>query len=374
MYSTPLIVKDILKSLCSADTYGLSEGENFLRKWVFLFVLYLIWFPAGSTQANDITMANISLNTANGGTPDLTEINISWNNTWRHPFSAGINSWDADRVDMPFAQRSNTSVSAAECGELPHLYTVKSGDMLSKIGNEFGSALFWEAIYIANADLIDNPDLIYVGQQLEIPRNIADLSESDKPVFDVVDDPFCDITDLPLHAVDTTRIYLYDIEELRSRSQKIAEQTETDDTEEETEDAELETFRQAFESVAGNSEENRNGTTRRQEEAQQQSERQIMMEIDGMILDETRSKVGRDFYDVFYSNWQSPPDAYNFSISISEQPSPSLGTIIYVEVNEDETFRMRLQPRYDFIQQAGQYAVRQTYSYLQNNDYQLQIY
>lgn len=281
-------------------------------------------------------------------------------------------------VDAPFAQRSITSddpsVSKAECSEFPHLYTVNSGDMLSKIGNTFGSTLFWEAIYIANADLIDNPDLIYVGQQLEIPWDIANLSESDKHVFDVVDDPFCDTAGLPLHAIDTTRIYLYDIEELRSRTQNFADRSETGDAEEEPDDAELEAFRKAFDFVARSSEENQSGITRRQEEAQQQSERQIMMEIDGMVLDETRSKVGRDFYDVFYSNWQSPPDAYNFSISISEQPSPSLGTIIYVEVNDSETFRMRLQPRYDFIQQAGQYAVRQTYSYLQNNDHQLEIY
>lgn len=278
-------------------------------------------------------------------------------------------------VDTTFAQSTTTPIDASlsedECGDYSRIYTVKRGDMLVKIGNAFGSTLFWEAIYITNADLIDNPDLIYVGQQFEIPGEIATLSKSGKQMFDVLDNPFCDTANLPVYAIDTTWIYLYDIEELRERSQTIADRAEA---EEDADDADLEAFRKAFESVAGNSAETRDSLNRRQEEVQQQSERQIMMEIDGMVLDETRSKVGRDFYDVFYTNWQSPPDASNFSISISEQPSPSLGTIIYVEVNDSETFRMRLQPRYDFIQQAGQYAVRQTYSYLQNNDHQLQIY
>jgi len=281
-------------------------------------------------------------------------------------------------VETPVAQNSEDHLSSGnQCGEENiHTYTVKPGDSLVDIGGRFGSTLFWEAIYVANADLIDKPELIYVGQQFEIPRKIALLDDQDR-LYSVLDDPFCETADLPLHAVDTTQTYLYDLEELkRMVAESLPEDAEQEDSGSgEESSGQLQAFREAFEAV---SESNENSTadvqTRKQEEEQRQGEQQLMMELDGMIHDETRSKVGRDFYDVFYSNWQSPPEAYNFSISISEQPSPSLGTIIYVEVNDDETFRMRLQPRYDFIQQAGEYAVRQTYNHLQNNDYQMQIY
>ena len=48
-------------------------------------------------------------------------------------------------------------------------YTVKSGDSLSKIGQHHGIA--WREIYEANKDVIgDNPDKIFPGQKLRIPR------------------------------------------------------------------------------------------------------------------------------------------------------------------------------------------------------------
>lgn len=262
------------------------------------------------------------------------------------------------------------------CDEPLRTYTVQPEDKLSEIGNRYGSALFWEAIYIANADLIDNPNTIYAGQQFEIPHRIYSFNESDTSLDSVLDQPFCNTDTLPVTSVDAIWLDLYSMDELQNTMKNTVVTSDDTDLPEKPEEDEdmIAAFREAFEAVVSQPDSGEENNRSLKEDEQKESERQLMIEIDGMIHDETRSKVGRDFYDVFYTNWQSPPDAYNFSISISEQPSPSLGTIIYVEVNDSETFRMRLQPRYDFIQQAGQYAVRQTYSYLQNNDHQLQIY
>ena len=50
-------------------------------------------------------------------------------------------------------------------------YVVVKGDSLSKIAaREYGDANKWRTIYEANTDLIKNPDLIYPGQELKIPR------------------------------------------------------------------------------------------------------------------------------------------------------------------------------------------------------------
>jgi nucleoid-associated protein YgaU len=50
-------------------------------------------------------------------------------------------------------------------------YTVVKGDSLSKIAQrEYGDANQWHKIFEANKDVIDDPDLIEVGQDLIIPE------------------------------------------------------------------------------------------------------------------------------------------------------------------------------------------------------------
>ena len=53
-------------------------------------------------------------------------------------------------------------------GDAVTTYTVQSGDTLSKIGSNYGVS--WQAIFEANRDILDNPDLIQPGQELKIPQ------------------------------------------------------------------------------------------------------------------------------------------------------------------------------------------------------------
>jgi nucleoid-associated protein YgaU len=49
-------------------------------------------------------------------------------------------------------------------------YVVVEGDSLSKIARrEYGDANKWRMIYEANKDLINDPDLIFPGQKLNVP-------------------------------------------------------------------------------------------------------------------------------------------------------------------------------------------------------------
>jgi len=51
------------------------------------------------------------------------------------------------------------------------IYEVQRGDTLGKIANEFyGKASQYMKIFEANRDILDNPDLIKVGQKLRIPE------------------------------------------------------------------------------------------------------------------------------------------------------------------------------------------------------------
>ncbi|MCA1713586.1 MAG: LysM peptidoglycan-binding domain-containing protein [Gammaproteobacteria bacterium] len=54
------------------------------------------------------------------------------------------------------------------------VYTVQKGDTLSHIAkHHYGKASLWRAIFEANRDQIDDPDLIHPGQVLKIPPQDA---------------------------------------------------------------------------------------------------------------------------------------------------------------------------------------------------------
>jgi nucleoid-associated protein YgaU len=52
-----------------------------------------------------------------------------------------------------------------------HRHTVASGDTLGKIAKQYyGKATEYHAIFKANTDILDNPDVIFPGQELVIPH------------------------------------------------------------------------------------------------------------------------------------------------------------------------------------------------------------
>lgn len=94
--------------------------------------------------------------------------------------------------------------------------------------------------------------------------------------------------------------------------------------------------------------------------ADTEAERRLMPEsygLTGLVVDETRTTIGRDFYDVFYEAWEAPEGSVNYTVVVEEQPVPSLGARVIVRINDDVAFDTRLQPRYDQIRQAALAAV-----------------
>jgi len=94
--------------------------------------------------------------------------------------------------------------------------------------------------------------------------------------------------------------------------------------------------------------------------------RDAEIEIDGLLVDETKTKSGRDFYEYFYQDWEAPKNAKNYSIFITEKPYRLTTTQIEIKINETLVFQSFLQPRGDIIEMLADQAVVQTKMYLQN--------
>jgi len=279
-------------------------------------------------------------------------------------------------VCLFFGMTANLQSQNTNRCDSAELYTVQKGDFLYNIAIGFGDARFWEAIYIANADQLANPHLIFPGQVIQVPFRIASFSKSGQSAGAVLENPFCDTAGVPLASVNKEYLVRYSIDDFDNNvktagaaNSKSPEDTITEILSDSlSEEEKLEEFRKAFESIVQSQKEPE------PESADKEKEKIVRMEVDGMILDETITKMGRDFYNIFYQYWQQPPEAYNFTIKISEQPAPTLGTMVSVKVNDTRTFHARLQPRYDFIEEASKQAVRISYNYLKNNKEEFIIY
>ncbi|KAA9327176.1 hypothetical protein F0P96_18235 [Hymenobacter busanensis] len=89
-------------------------------------------------------------------------------------------------------------------------------------------------------------------------------------------------------------------------------------------------------------------------------------EIEGLVVDQTITKVGHDFYDVFYTRWEAPPGASDFTVIIHEKPARGTATLVSVEVNDSEIMELPLQPKFDVVEAAAQDAVASVQEYLAN--------
>lgn len=108
---------------------------------------------------------------SNDKKPDFSNIQSGFKTT-----AAETEKADFSNVKAGFQTTGeNTTPAAAE-----RTYTVASGDSLSRIAKQhYGKANKWRAIYEANRDQLDDPDLIQPGQVLKIPA--IDLDGDGEP-------------------------------------------------------------------------------------------------------------------------------------------------------------------------------------------------
>ena len=94
---------------------------------------------------------------------------------------------------------------------------------------------------------------------------------------------------------------------------------------------------------------------------------QLDLEIAQLIIDNTFSKAGNDFQQLFNTKWTWPlQKAEQFIITITEKPSFVNSTLIEITINDLKVYESFLQPRYDVLEETADQAIEITLQYILN--------
>jgi hypothetical protein len=88
------------------------------------------------------------------------------------------------------------------------------------------------------------------------------------------------------------------------------------------------------------------------------------IEFSEIVLDETITRFGQEFYEYFNSFWQ--PLGQDVTIKITERPGPQQ-TLVVVTVNETVLYMRRISPRSLDIEESAKEAVDRVQLYVLEN-------
>lgn len=77
----------------------------------------------------------------------------------------------------------------------------------------------------------------------------------------------------------------------------------------------------------------------------------VVFELKGLTIDETKSKVGKDFYDLFYIQYSQLPDKSNSAITISELPVRGTSGQINIEMDDKVVYSFITNPSEDYLKE-----------------------
>ena|GEM_PF-1258034 len=89
----------------------------------------------------------------------------------------------------------------------------------------------------------------------------------------------------------------------------------------------------------------------------------LSQELSGLLLDQTKTRLGREFYETFSSLWEFPPGS-EFNITVSELTDPRTGTQIYIYVDDILVYGTLLRPRGEELEEKAEEAVKVILRYL----------
>lgn len=90
------------------------------------------------------------------------------------------------------------------------------------------------------------------------------------------------------------------------------------------------------------------------------------IELKGIVVEETKTKPGKDFYDFFYSAYALNQINGNKIVNVVENLSFGRSTIIKVTIEDNTIFEFLGKPDLEYLEQMSKTAVRKVYRYFQD--------
>ncbi len=87
------------------------------------------------------------------------------------------------------------------------------------------------------------------------------------------------------------------------------------------------------------------------------------IEIKGLVIEDVKTKLGKDFYDFFYQKYMTSGLQYPFIINITEKPSIGRGSKVSIIIDDRTVFEFMTRPNDEYIQSAVNLALRNIYNY-----------
>lgn len=89
-------------------------------------------------------------------------------------------------------------------------------------------------------------------------------------------------------------------------------------------------------------------------------------ELKGIVIDETKTKVGKDFYDLYYYKYNEYKINAPNIVSISEELSFARNTKLVISMNNETIYEFMAKPDEEYLNNMVQKSIYATYSYLKN--------
>jgi len=94
------------------------------------------------------------------------------------------------------------------------------------------------------------------------------------------------------------------------------------------------------------------------------------IEIKGLVIDNVVSKIGKDFYDIFYRQYRLRNLQSSSMVTIEEQLGIGLGARIIIKVDSDIVFEGFARPGEEYINNMANATVKRVVAYLKQKEKQ----
>jgi len=81
------------------------------------------------------------------------------------------------------------------------------------------------------------------------------------------------------------------------------------------------------------------------------------IELDGVVIDRTISRFGKDFFFYYTSYWRELPSTEGLTVTVHEVVYPQAGTRLWLEVEQTKIYETYFGRRQNDVKQAAEQAI-----------------